>query len=65
MDDFGRTMAIVMGVGAAIAAVGTLLLFLMFRAFGEARQNARKPIVLMVILITFVALSIGAILYFT
>jgi hypothetical protein len=65
VDDFGRTMAIVMGVGAAIAAVGTLLLFLMFRAFGEARQNARKPIVLMVILITFVALSIGAILYFT
>jgi hypothetical protein len=65
VDDFGRTMAIVMGVGAAIAAVGTLLLFLMFRAFGEARQNARKPIVLMAILITFVALSIGAILYFT
>ena len=58
-------MAIVMGVGAGIAAIGTLLLFLMFRAFGEARQNARKPIVLMVVLISFVALSIGAILYFT
>ena len=58
-------MVIVLSIGIGVVAVGTTLLFFMFRAFGEAHRGGHRHIVLMAALIAFVFLCIGAILYFT
>jgi hypothetical protein len=65
VDNFGRTMAIVISIGLGIMAIGSTLVYLVLRAFGESHRGGKRHFVLLGVLLAFIFLSIAAILYFT
>ena len=64
-EEFIRPLVIIMGVGFAIAAIGSTLVFLAFRTYGDPGSTDRRKGLVLGALIAFVALCCVTMLLFS
>ena len=59
-----KTLASAMAVGGLVTAIAVIVLWLAFRAFGNAAGKRETPVILMGVLLLFLA-ACGALLFWT